>query len=72
MICQICGKNNANVHLRTIVNGRIKEIYICSECAANPEKVNRNFNNGYVNAGGDSMRFFESKFSDSAEEIVRV
>lgn len=66
MICQICGKNTANVHLKSIVNGRIKELYICSECASNPEKMNRNINNNYVNAGGDTMRFFESKFNDSA------
>ncbi len=72
MICQICGKNTANVHLKSIVNGRIKELYICSECAANPEKMNRNINNNYVNAGGDTMRFFESKFNDSAESIVRM
>ena len=72
MICQICGKNKANVHLKSIVNGRIKELYICSECAANPEKMNRNINNNYINAGGDTMRFFESKFSDSAETVVRM
>ena len=72
MICQICGKNTANVHLKTIINGRIKEIFICSECASNPEIVNKNLSNGYVSAGGDTMRFFESKFSDSAEEIVRL
>ena len=72
MICQICGKNTANVHLKSIVNGRIKELYICSECASNPEKMNRNINNNYVNAGGDTMRFFESKFNDSAENVVRM
>ncbi len=72
MICQVCGKNTANVHLKTIINGRIKEIFICSECAANSELINKKLTNGYVNAGGDSMRFFESKFSDSAEEIVRL
>ena len=72
MICQICGKNKANVHLKSIVNGRIKELYICSECASNPEKMNRNINNNYINAGGDTMRFFESKFSDSAETVVRM
>ena len=72
MICQICGKNKANVHLMSIVNGRIKELYICSECASNPEKMYRNINNNYINAGGDTMRFFESKFSDSAETVVRM
>ena len=72
MICQICGKNTANVHLKSIVNGRIKELYICSECAASPDKMNRKINNNFVNAGGDTMRFFESKFNDGAENIVRM
>ena len=34
MICQICGKNLATVHYRSVINGKIREIYMCGECAA--------------------------------------
>lgn len=33
MKCQKCGANNANTHVKTIVNGEFKEYDLCSECA---------------------------------------
>ena len=38
MICQICGKNLANIHFKTIINGVVKETYMCSECASKLSK----------------------------------
>ena len=32
MKCQKCG-NNANTHIKTVINGEIKEYDLCSECA---------------------------------------
>lgn len=34
MKCQYCGKNEANYHYRTNVNGQIAEQHLCHECAA--------------------------------------
>ena len=34
MLCEICGKNAATTHIRTVVNGEIYEKHICSSCAA--------------------------------------
>lgn len=34
MKCQICGKDNATIHIREIRNGEKKSYYICEECAA--------------------------------------
>lgn len=31
--CDICGKNEASVHLTEVVNGKVSKIHICDECA---------------------------------------
>ena len=33
MMCQNCGKNPATTHIKTIVNGKLAEYDLCSECA---------------------------------------
>ena len=33
MICQACGKHPATTHIKTIVNGELSELSLCSECA---------------------------------------
>lgn len=50
MKCQKCGAENANTHVKTIINGEFKEYNLCSECA---KKM------GYTNVFGD----FENEFS---------
>lgn len=34
MLCQNCGKNNANVRYTQIINGIKKEVMLCDECAS--------------------------------------
>ena len=34
MICQKCGKNPANSHIHTVINGIVNDMYLCSSCAA--------------------------------------
>lgn len=34
MKCQICGRENASIHIREIKDGEKKSYYICKECAA--------------------------------------
>ncbi len=34
MKCQKCGKNNADTHIKRVVNGQFEEHHLCSECAA--------------------------------------
>ncbi len=34
MICEKCGKNHATTHIKTVVNGIVKEYNLCSACAA--------------------------------------
>lgn len=33
MLCQSCNKNQATTHIKTIVNGELKEYMLCPECA---------------------------------------
>ncbi len=34
MLCQSCGKRQATTHIKTIVNGELKEYDLCPECAS--------------------------------------
>ena len=40
MVCEICHKNEANVHITQIINGDKKELNVCEECAKNIQGVN--------------------------------
>jgi len=66
MICQICGKNLANIHFKTIINGVSRETYMCSACAA--KRRSEPTNEG---EGGNFMPFFDNKFSNKAENALR-
>ena len=33
MVCNICGKNQATVHLTEIIDEQITELHLCEECA---------------------------------------
>ena len=33
VICQNCNKNEANMHMKRIINGRAAEVHLCSDCA---------------------------------------
>ncbi|MBO5358291.1 MAG: UvrB/UvrC motif-containing protein [Clostridia bacterium] len=34
MLCEKCGKNHATTHIKTVVNGIVREYNLCSTCAA--------------------------------------
>lgn len=33
MLCERCKKNQATVHVKQVINGDVKEMYLCNECA---------------------------------------
>ena len=33
MLCQSCGKKTATTHIKTIVNGKLMEYHLCTDCA---------------------------------------
>lgn len=51
MKCQKCGSDNANTHVKTIVDGEFKEYDLCSECS---KKM------GYSNIFGDIVDEFSN------------
>lgn len=34
MFCEKCGKNHATTHIKTVINGVVKEYNLCGHCAA--------------------------------------
>jgi len=43
MLCNDCGKNNANVHLTKIINGKKTETHLCEDCAKKYATFNSTF-----------------------------
>lgn len=58
MLCQKCGKNEANTHIKQVINGEFEEIYLCSECA---KKMG--YTDSFSGFGFDLSSFFPSFFS---------
>lgn len=54
MKCSKCGVNNANTHVKTVINGELKEYDLCSECA---HKL------GYTNMFADMQNDFSGLLS---------
>ena len=45
MLCDICGKNKATVHLTEIINEKVVEMHICQACAqSKAEELNEQLN----------------------------
>jgi len=49
MLCEICGENIANTHIKTNTNGKLEEYHLCSQCAKTK---------GYSNMFEDFGNFF--------------
>jgi protein arginine kinase activator len=50
MLCQVCGKNVANVHFKQVVNGEKTELLLCEDCAENlgvPEVMESTFSQSF-------------------------
>ena len=64
MLCDECLKNPASVHLTTFVNGQIKTVHLCRQCAAKKKRSSA--------AAGFSFNDLMSAFYDeeAAEQSV--
>lgn len=52
MLCNICGKNEATVHLTEIVNDKVKKLHLCEECARQKaQEMEEHFGLGELLAG---------------------
>lgn len=63
MLCQNCGKNNANVKYTQIINGKKKEMVLCEKCA---EKMG--INNFEINMPIHFSNFLDDFFDE--EELL--
>ena len=66
MLCQKCGKNNANVKIVKNYNGNVEEFYLCSSCA-NKEDFNLSQS---INTGNLFDNFFNIFTPLEVKELV--
>lgn len=60
MICQKCGKNNGEVHYKSNINGFIREMILCPECA---EDIDLD--------GGFGFNYFNKMLSSFISPVMR-
>lgn len=58
MLCQKCNHNQANTHIKTMVNGKVEEYMLCSQCAMEL---------GYQNMFSPSLFSFDNMFGSFFE-----
>ena len=58
MLCEKCGKNHATTHIKTVVNGIVREYNLCEVCAAN-----------YGYAGNTLTGMLASMFGDIGKSL---
>ena len=63
MLCQNCGKNEANIRYTQIINGSRKELALCDECAAKLGIEKMSLTMGFGNLFGD----FFNDFAETAQ-----
>lgn len=69
MLCDICGKNTATVHLTEIIDNQMNELHLCEDCARQKsEQMEQQFGLSDLLAG---MVEFEKPLKDK-EEIVSL
>lgn len=64
MLCDSCLKNPASVHMTTFVNGHVKTVHLCPQCASRKGKS--------ASVTGPSFNDFMSSFYDKEESDVLV
>jgi len=70
MLCDVCGKNPATVHLTEIIDEQMNELHLCEECARNKSAaMEQQFGLSDLLAG---MADFEKPSSNKEEEPVAV
>ena len=66
MLCQSCEKRQASTHIKTILNGELKEFNLCSDCAAK-----LGYGSFFTNFGFDIDKLFGS-FMDAPSSVRKT
>ena len=77
MICEICNKNEATIHIQEIVNSQKKALHICQECASKKNGENSllnglNLADILYNISTNMTAQLEEPISSSAKKIAPV
>ncbi len=64
MLCQNCGKNDATTHYHSVINGVVKDKYLCSECAVKDRQMSVGEN--------DFLKMLTSFFNDSSVQNLKT
>lgn len=67
MLCQSCGKNQANTHIKKIINGELTEYMLCENCAAK-----LGYSNIFDEFGFDFDNLLGSFFANSEPKFMRL
>lgn len=67
MLCQSCGKNQANTHIKRIINGELTEYMLCEKCAAK-----LGYSNIFENFGFDFDNLLGSFFANDKSKLVQL
>ncbi|MBQ1991604.1 MAG: UvrB/UvrC motif-containing protein [Clostridia bacterium] len=59
MICELCGKQQASTHIKSMVNGKYTELWLCSGCASK-----KGYGNIFAHTGTDFSSFLGNFFGD--------
>lgn len=59
MTCELCGKNQATTHIKSMVNGKYTEMWLCPHCAKT-----KGWGNLFSNTSTDFSSFLGSFFGD--------
>lgn len=59
MICELCGKNQATTHIKSMVNGKYAEMWLCPHCAKS-----KGWGNIFSQTATDFSSFLGSFFGD--------
>lgn len=70
MLCDVCAKNQATVHLTEIIDDQMNELHLCEECARQKsEQMEQQFGLSDLLAG---MAEFEKPVKDKESEVVSL
>lgn len=71
MLCERCKKKEATTHLRESINGSVRELHLCEDCAAQLgyDKIFPVFN-PFENYGMNLQDFLGSMFSQTAAQSI--
>ena len=72
MLCEKCGKREANVYIKNVINGEVTEQHLCSECASAQGVFKQNLNpfqemNDFFSDFGSG---FQSAFQGFFPELI--